>query len=485
MFQLINISEQDAIIILHGDESHFFDITSKSYKGETVQKKCVAFANADGGELFIGIHDRQEKDLLGGKFERWDGFKSQEDANNAIEDISNNINPSITGIDFEFLEIDKNQDLGKVLKVTIEKGSEVHHTASGNTYLRKGAQCLILSKGQILDLQLSKGAKSYENQRISNYSTSQLINSYELKKFLDNYSPKTNPKEFLRKQNLIDAKNGEPVCAGILLYDENPSAVLLKKCALKITWYDTNEMVPEREHLKEQKVIEGPIHQQIVEGLKEIHRIVSSVPIMGPSGLEKAKYPPEAIKEILVNALIHRDYNISDDVSILIFNNRIEVHSPGPLPGFVTPENILEVQFSRNSKIVRLLNKYPDRPNYDIGEGLNTAFQKMEEVRLKRPIIQAMKTKVVIILPHEQLASPEEQIMKYLETHSEITNKNARDITGIRSENQVKKSFDRLRIKGYIELVSGKKGSKSAWEKKDVNIDNEYKQDEGIQTKLF
>ncbi len=468
MFEVRKITEQDAIKFLNEEEDYFFDVTRKDYIGEVIQKKCVSFANADGGDLLIGIHDRKDTGLTGGKFERWSGFETQEDANNTIGDISRNINPNIVGIIFEFLEIEGNEKLGKVLKVSIEKSPDVHYTASGNVYIRKGAQCIIIAGDEITNLQLSKGAKSYENQSISEYDIARLVDSDELKEFLDYYLPKTNTRDFLRKQNLVISKkeSHQPIYAGVLLYDENPSVVLPKKCALKITWYDTNEEESEREHLKEQKTVEGPIHQQIVTGIKEIQRIINAVPIMGSTGLEKAKYPPEAIKEILVNAIIHRDYNISDDVSVLIFNNRIEVHSPGSLPALVTPENILDARFSRNAKIVRLLNKYPDRPNHDIGEGLNTAFQKMKEVRLKAPIIKDLKIKVVVILPHEPLASPEDQIMQYLETHPEITNKIARDITNIRSENKVKKCFDRLREKRYIELVPDKKGASSAWRKK-------------------
>ncbi len=468
MFEVRKIAEQEAIVLLNNEEDHFFDITQKDYKGEVVQKKCSAFANADGGELLIGIHDKKDKNLTGGKFERWNGFTTQEDANNVVADIVRNIKPQIIDISFEFLEIDKNENFGKVLRVVIEKSSDVHYTASDNVYIRKGSQCLLIVGDVVVNLQLSKGVRSYENQRVSDYDVSRLVKSLELKDFLDYYLPKTNADDFLKKQNLIINDRGvtQPVYAGVLLYDENPSVSLPKKCALKITWYDTNEETPEREHLKEQKTIEGPIHQQIVTGIKEIQKIINAVPIMGPTGLEKAKYPPEAIKEILVNALIHRDYNISDDVSVFIFNNRIEVHSPGALPAFITPKNILDSRFSRNAKIVRLLNKYSDRPNHDIGEGLNTAFQKMKEVRLKDPIIQDLKTKVVVILPHEPLASPEDQIMQYLETHAEITNEIARDMTNIKSENKVKKCFDRLREKGYIELMSNRKGANSAWCKK-------------------
>lgn len=490
MFEIKKINEQDAIKFLNEEEDHFFDVTRKDYKGEVVQKKCIAFANADGGDLLIGIHDRKDKGLTGGKFERWNGYVIQEDANNVIADILKNINPQITGIAFEFLEIERNENLGKVLKVSIEKSPDVHYTAGGNVYIRKGPQCLLITGDEITNLQLSKGAKSYENQHISEYEIERLLRSAELKEFLDYYLPKTDTKDFLKKQNLISGTKEvlKPIYAGVLLYDENPSVVLPKKCALKITWYDTNEEIPERGHLKEQKTIEGPLHKQIIVGIREIQRIIDSVPVMGPTGLERAKYPPEAIKEILVNALIHRDFNISDDVSVLIFNNRIEVHSPGPLPAFVTPENILEARFSRNSKIVRLLNKYPDRPNHDIGEGLNTAFQKMKEVRLKEPIIKNLKTKVIVILPHEPLASPEDQIMRYLENHNEINNEIARNITGIKSENAVKRHFYKLRDRGMIEMIPEKRGVNSAWRKKDameIKAEQIQQSDRGKQEKLF
>ena len=121
--------------------------------------------------------------------------------------------------------------------------------------------------------------------------------------------------------------------------------------------------------------------------MHEITEIMSSMNIWTPEGLKNVQYPPEAIWEIVVNAIIHRDYSVSDDVQILIYNNRIEVLSPGRLPGYVNVDNILDARYSRNPKIVRNLNRYSDPPNKDLGEGLNTAFQKMKEWKLRDPII--------------------------------------------------------------------------------------------------
>ncbi len=102
-------------------------------------------------------------------------------------------------------------------------------------------------------------------------------------------------------------------------------------------------------------------------------------------------------------------------MQILIFDNRIEVLSPGRLPGYVTTENILDARYSRDPKIVRTLNRYENPPNKDLGEGLNTTFQKMKEFGLKEPQIVEDKNYVRVTVPHTPLAAPTEGILSFLE----------------------------------------------------------------------
>ncbi|WP_042382528.1 RNA-binding domain-containing protein [Geobacillus kaustophilus] len=459
------ISKEEALRIINEEETHFLDLKSKDISGKQVQKIVSSFANADGGELYIGILDKKER--VDDPFDRWNGFKNQEEANQIIQTITLEINPS-PPVDIEFYKVENESEHGLVLKISVFKSAEIHYTSDRKVYVRKGAQSLPITGSDITNLQLSKGLISYEDQLVSGYSADELASSEELISFLKVYSPKTDALEFLKKQRLVrkgQDGNFYPTVAGVLLYAENPSAILPKKCAVKITRYDTNDIEPKREHLKEQFTVEGCLMTQIQKSLNHIKRIIESVHILNKNNgqLEKAKYPIEAIQEIVVNALIHRDYNISDDIHILIFNNRIEVKNPGRLPGHITIDNILEERFARNPTIVRLLNKYPDPPNKDIGEGLNTAFQKMQEMRLKSPKIEIQSNKVVVTLPHEPLASPEEAIIEYLKQHGEINNRTARKLCGIYSENSMKNVFVRLREHGIIEKAPGKKGSATAW----------------------
>src|SRR5690606_26641771 len=110
------------------------------------------------------------------------------------------------------------------------------------------------------------------------------------------------------------------------------------------------------------------------------------------------------------NAVLHRDYSIAADVHIRIFDNRIEVESPGKLPGHVTAANILDEQSARNPKLVRLINKFPNPPNKDVGEGLNTAFDAMKRLRLKEPTIAELENAVIVNIRHDPLASSHDAV---------------------------------------------------------------------------
>ena len=289
------------------------------------------------------------------------------------------------------------------------------------------------------------------------------MESFYLNEFLKSYSPRTDSLEFVLNQNLLDYRTWQPRTVSALLFHPAPSAVIPRKCAIKITRYETKEDHPEREHLTEQVTVEWPCYNLIHNTVQKVSEIMSSVQVWSAEGLKRLEYPPEAIWETIVNAVIHRDYSISDDIQILIFDNRIEILSPGRLPGYVTVENILDARFSRNPKLVRTLNRYKDPPNKDLGEGLNTAFQKMKDFGLRNPIIEEDLGYVKVTLPHLPLAAPSVAILDFLRTHENITNRQARDITGIKSENLVKIEFYKLRDEGHIERVPGLAGPRSAW----------------------
>ena len=211
--------------------------------------------------------------------------------------------------------------------------------------------------------------------------------------------------------------------------------------------------------------IEGCLYDQIKSAVRLTTEITESIPKMGEESLESIQYPAETLHEIITNAVLHRDYSVADDVHIRVFDNRIEVQSPGSLPAHVTVENILDERFARNGAGVRILNKFKDAPNRDVGEGLNTAFEKMHQLGLKAPIITEKENSVMVVIRHEPLASPEEAIMDFLETNSTIRNSQARKVTHVRADYQIKGIFGRMVKKGMIEQVPGTRTANTAYRK--------------------
>ena len=453
------ISNEEALKLASTVEDQFFDRKGKSISGKGVQKIVVAFANADGGELVVGIKDDKEDE---NPANRWDGATDPEEFNQLIQSVVE-LSPSV-GFRYEFLK--SNDYNGYILRLFVDKSREVCMTADKTVYVRMGAQSLPMRDAQkITQLAFSKGAQSYENRKIDSLRPETVVESNEMKRFIDEAKIIPSSLSYAVNEGFISQDDWTPLAAGVLLYADNPQGVFPTRCETRIVFYDTKEEKPERHHLKINETIGGPLYHQIHMSIKRITEIMSDISVLTPEGLTKVSYPPEAIWEIVVNAMIHRDYSISDDIQIIIFQNRIEILSPGKLPGNVTIHNILDVRDSRNPKIVKGLRRYKDAPNQDLGEGLNTAFDKMKEWRLQPPVFEESGNYLKVTIGHKPLATPEEAVLKYLENHNEIRNSTARELTGIRSENQMKEVFYRLRDRGLIEQVPEKKGNASAWRK--------------------
>ena len=446
--------------VLDAEESHFLDLKSINVAPSELTKAISAFANASGGELYIGIDE--EIDAHEVKVRRWRGFVDVEAANGHLQ-IFEKLFP--LGQYYSYTFLSSRDYAGIVLQANINKTREITKASNGTTYVRRGAQKLPITTQEALKrLELDKGIYSFENETFD-VPLEIITNSITIIEFLLNVIPTAEPKDWLSKQQLI--RGDKPTVGGILLFAEEPQAILPKRCGVKIYRYRTTTTEGSRETLVFDPItIEGNLYNQIKAAVAKTVELVEGVQKLGPKGFEPVSYPFETLHEILTNALLHRDYSIPADVHVRIFDNRIEVESPGKLPGHITPTNILHEQFARNGAIVRIINKFPDPPNKDVGEGLNTAFNAMSRLRLKLPIIQESETSVVVLIRHEALASPEEAIMEYLDSHVEVVNRIGRQVTGINSENSMKDVFYRLRDRGLIEPVPGKSGSASAWRKK-------------------
>lgn len=462
-----SITSEQLAQILDIEEGHFHDLKAIEIKPSKLTESVSAFANASGGEIYIGVDelDRNKKNR------KWRGFPRVEDFNQHIQEVER-LQPLGNHYRADFLENEKSE--GFVLLLTIFKTKEIIRSSSGVVYIRRGSQKLPVKDDDALTrLKYDKGIVSFEDSTIDIDHTF-ITNSEAVIEFILKVIPTSEPYPWLQKQRLIH--NAKPTVSGILLFHDEPQAALPKRCGIKVFRYKTRDDEGSRDVLAFTPLtIEGCVYQLVYQAVSKAKELIEDIQKLGKDGLESVTYPEETLHEIITNAVLHRDYSVTADIQIRIFDNRVEIESPGVLPGHITRENILDEQFARNPQIVRLINKFPNPPNKDVGEGLNTAFEAMRKIRLKEPEIHERDNSVLVIIRHAPLASPEETVMDYLDSNNEIANRIAREITGINSENAMKRIFKKLANKGMIEPVPGKVGFASAWRKKT----DECQQDDG------
>ncbi len=453
------ISSTDVEKIVALSENWIMDMKGKDIKPAKLSRTVSAFANSNGGEIYLGIAHFDDKDQY-----FWDGYKNEESFNEYAT-LLENILPSFESYVIEAFEHPVEHTY--VFHIIIHKTNTIVKTSDGKIYERHGVQNLPCDTPErMLRLQLDKGLASYEDE-ITQGVFDEIKDSPVLLNFLHAVVPQTLPYDWLRKQRVMDS-NAKISVAGELLYDECPQTVLPKQSGVRILRYRTDESEGERGTLEEgfPISIEGDIYSLINKTVTAVKEIVEKVGVISKEGKENKIYPDVTLHEIITNAVLHRDYSILKDIQIRIFTNRIEIESPGKLPGHITLGNILSEQYSRNPKIIRLISKFPSPPNKDVGEGLNTAFRAMQEMQLKPPVIVETDNSVIVTIKHERLADAETIVLDYLKEHETINNSIARSLTGITDSNKMKKIFYVLKDKELLEIVPGTRGVATRWRMK-------------------
>lgn len=153
------LETEEALSLIIRQEGHFFDKKSAKVSGASLQKIVVALANAEGGDVAVGIEDDKTSP---NPEQRWRGLATMEDFNGLIQAV-HETSPQVPA-SMSFM-VARNLH-GYVLFVTVEKSAQVHMTSSKEVYIRKGAQSLAVKDPELLiALKFAKGLASFEDSR--------------------------------------------------------------------------------------------------------------------------------------------------------------------------------------------------------------------------------------------------------------------------------------------------------------------------------
>ncbi|MGH9553675.1 MAG: AlbA family DNA-binding domain-containing protein, partial [Terriglobales bacterium] len=267
-----SINSDQAAIVEQISEGQFSEVKAKEIAPGKLGKTLSAFANSDGGDLYIGVAE----DQLGGgvRSRAWRGFADVEAANGHLQAFEP-LFPLGAGFRYTFLKC--NEKPGLVLHVQATRTQSIMKASDGIPYVRRGAQNLPVTMPDALRrLEYGKGITSFENEVVA-VSKDVVTASPIMKMFLQYVVPSAEPEAWLTKQRLI--RDNLPSVAGLLLFAEEPQATLPKRCGVKIYRYKTREAEGFRDVLAENPLtIEGCLYDQIKEAVKATIAITESIP---------------------------------------------------------------------------------------------------------------------------------------------------------------------------------------------------------------
>lgn len=218
----------------------------------------------------------------------------------------------------------------------------------------------------------------------------------------------------LRREKGGDSTRLLPTYAGLLLFGKYPQQWLPNSTILAVRF---SGLTQGDKFFKQE--IQGTLAEQIQMAEAFVHsNLRSVVHLIGLKRQETLEYPLESIREILVNAVAHRDYNVQgDNIHLFIFPDRIEIHSPGGLPGPVNLNNLLETRFSRNAVLCQALSDmgYVER----IGYGLNRVIEITRQNQMRSPKFEEVANSFhVTLFGYPEMPAglaPEQTIQQYQE----------------------------------------------------------------------
>ena len=431
--------------LLATPENRQLDFKRISSKHGRIVETVCAFANSEGGLLVIGIGDAKAlkpgdrpQSRLFGIEENPEGF------DDFRRELLHRFTPPITQLHWLRLPCTlRDGQPGHVVMLRVEKSDQVHSVVGNGTWTRMDASNRELSAVEIADLAYQRGVKSAETLPMP--VALELLNTDAWR----SYCTARGLAELdlaVRLPRLGLAVPGEsglqPLLAAVLLFADEPGALLAgqgMRADVRVFHYKGKVVqrgdVPNL--LLPPKTISGPVVEQIAKAQAYVlERLAVGLTMEGSGFKTRYRYPERVIKEAITNAVLHRDYRLNRDIQVRIFDDRVEVESPGRLPGKLTPATIDKTgSVPRNSLLARHLREFPNPPNVDAGEGVPMMFAQMSQAKLYEPLYReqletAVPTLVVTLL-NEERPPLWVQVSDWIDRQGPITNSKLREISGL------------------------------------------------------
>ncbi|MGC8838840.1 MAG: ATP-binding protein [Anaerolineae bacterium] len=427
---------------------------------QALAEALVAFANTDGGTIVVGWSPKGEAT----------GAWLEEDLEAALTAAQEACRPPIRA-EWRPFEVEGRRGVA----IVVARSPELHSLTDGRVLVRAGAENRPLGGQEIRQLAATKGTGDFEAETVPGATrddlSDEVIAEYLEKRGERQRRPVTGPVEVhLREIGALD-EAGDPTVAGLLLFGKQPSLYLPQAGLVFVRFVGTEPRG--RDGLAgygRREEINGPLPRLIEQTWKVLwEEMRVEAVVKGLEREERTEYPPFAVREALVNAVAHRDYRLRGRrIEVRMFDDRLEVTSPGGLPGYITLDNIVEEHFSRNPRLVSGLFQW----GYieELGLGIDRMIEAMVGAGHPPPHFRATPYSFTVTLynvrerpaiPTWQRDMNERQLraLAYIQKHGRITNREYRELCPSVSPETLRLDLVDLVDKGVLLKIGDKKGT--------------------------
>ncbi|MCH9275743.1 putative DNA binding domain-containing protein [Bifidobacterium amazonense] len=359
-------------------ENQYFDRKSARIKPEDVARHLIAFANASGGQLVIGIEDDGE--ITG--FKRANAKPVESFEQLPITQCAPT--PQVAARRIPCVNSSGEDDLVLVLDVSPSSNHVVAKRSNGDVYLREDDRSVLLDREQVLALEYDKGQRWFEDEPEDRSGVDDIDHDV-----FDRYKQAIGATDIpdervLRSRGFL--ADGHLTNAGVLLFSQYPAA-FLPSARVRVVKVDGTELHTGRSlNIVKDVEFDGPLPEVVERASQLVGSLLREFQVLGDDGRFRTvpEYPRFAWFEGLVNAVAHRDYSIrGEHTRVMIYDDRLEITSPGALPNRVTVENMRTTRYARNPKICHVLTAF--ELVRELNEGVHRMYEEMAELGLPDP----------------------------------------------------------------------------------------------------
>jgi len=416
-----------------------------------IDKEVVAFANSSGGRIFLGVGDDNTIK----------GIAVTNELKSRIQDTANNCKPPI---DINLSVID---GIDNILIVEVLEGSNKPYMCKGGFFARIGPNSQKLSRDEILKIAIKEGKVRYDEEINTDFD---LNNDFDEKRFTD----------FLEESGITANLPYENILINMNLAEKKKDRYYFKNAvplffSKNIRRFNTSAYTTcillkgnTRSYVIDRKDFDGNLAEQVEDALRFVKKnTMLAYQIKDLVRKEIPQYPIDAIREGIVNAVMHRDYfETGSNVFVYIYDDFIEIVNPGGLFG-ITKDELGKICVRRNERIADLFKIR------GLVEKAGTGIQRMKDAMgtagLKEPKIEVSENFFIITFyGHKKeglgeiaeggeiigLNERQKNALEYLTKHNYITTRIFSKLVSI-SERQARYDLNDLVKKGII-LAEGK-----------------------------